>query len=95
MCDVVENGGKLYVVGYSLYDIDNYYMQVLVFELDNISNFFNVVSWMIKVVFGVEFRIGGDYIYSNLVVIDVNKNFVVLGFVKCVGSCLENGVVGN
>ncbi|HDZ3745582.1 TPA: DUF3466 family protein [Vibrio cholerae] len=95
MRDVVENGGKLYAVGYSSYDTDNHYMQASVFELDNTSNFSNAVSWTTKAVSGAESRIGGDYIHSNSVVTDVNKNLVALGSAKRAGSRPENGAAGN
>ncbi|HGS4571379.1 hypothetical protein B4926_08470 [Vibrio cholerae] len=95
MLDVVENGGKLYAVGYSSYDTDNHYMQASVFELDNTSNFSNAASWKTKAVSGAESRIGGDYIHSNSVVTDVNKNLVALGSAKRAGSRPENGAAGN
>ncbi|HGS5689483.1 TPA: DUF3466 family protein [Vibrio cholerae] len=95
MRDVVENGGKLYAVGYSSYDTDNHYMQASVFELDNNSNFSNAASWTTKAVSGAESRIGGDYIHSNSVVTDVNKNLVALGSAKRAGSRPENGAAGN
>ncbi|EOW9171310.1 DUF3466 family protein [Vibrio cholerae] len=95
MRDVVENGGKLYAVGYSSYDTDNHYMQASVFELDNTSNFSNAASWTTKAVSGAESRIGGDYIHSNSVVTDVNKNLVALGSAKRAGSRPENGAASN
>ncbi|EGR3965993.1 DUF3466 family protein [Vibrio cholerae] len=95
MRDVVENGGKLYAVGYSSYDTDNHYMQASVFQLDNTSNFSNAASWTTKAVSGAESRIGGDYIHSNSVVTDVNKNLVALGSAKRAGSRPENGAAGN
>ncbi|HFC9431448.1 hypothetical protein BC355_12635 [Vibrio cholerae] len=95
MRDVVENGGKLYAVGYSSYDTDNHYMQASVFQLDNTSNFSNVASWTTKAVSGAESRIGGDYIHSNSVVTDVNKNLVALGSAKRAGSRPENGAAAN
>ncbi|EOI0108737.1 DUF3466 family protein [Vibrio cholerae] len=95
MRDVVENGGKLYAVGYSSYDTDNHYMQASVFELDNTSNFSNAASWTTKAVSGAESRIGGDYIHSNSVVTNVNKNLVALGSAKRAGSRPENGAAGN
>lgn len=95
MRDVVENGGKLYAVGYSSYDTDNHYMQASVFELDNTSNFSNAASWTTKAVSGAESRIGGDYIHSNSVATDVNKNLVALGSAKRAGSRPENGAAGN
>lgn len=95
MRNVVENGGKLYAVGYSSYDTDNHYMQASVFELDNTSNFSNAASWTTKAVSGAESRIGGDYIHSNSVVTDVNKNLVALGSAKRAGSRPENGAAGN
>ncbi|HFG1960192.1 TPA: DUF3466 family protein [Vibrio cholerae] len=93
--DVIESGGKLYAVGYSSFDADNNYMQASVFELDNISNFSNAASWTTKAVSGAESRIGGDYIHSNSVVTDVNKNLVALGSAKRAGSRPENGAAGN
>ncbi|EPP5371744.1 DUF3466 family protein [Vibrio cholerae] len=95
MRDVVENGGKLYAVGYSSFDTDNNYMQASVFELDNTSNFSNAASWTTKAVSGAESRIGGDYIHSNSVVTDVNKNLVALGSAKRAGSRPENGAAAN
>ncbi|HFG1861111.1 TPA: DUF3466 family protein [Vibrio cholerae] len=95
MRDVVENGGKIYAVGYSSYDTDNNYMQASVFELDNTSNFSNAASWTTKAVSGAESRIGGDYIHSNSVVTDVNKNLVALGSAKRAGSRPENGAAAN
>ncbi|EHY0953896.1 DUF3466 family protein [Vibrio cholerae] len=95
MRDVVENGGKLYAVGYSSYDTDNHYMQASVFQLDDISNFSNAASWTTKAVSGAESRIGGDYIHSNSVVTDVNKNLVALGEAKRAGSRPENGAAAN
>ncbi|MCX9546009.1 DUF3466 family protein [Vibrio cholerae] len=95
MRDVVENGGKLYAVGYSSYDTDNHYMQASVFQLDDTSNFSNAASWTTKAVAGAESRIGGDYIHSNSVVTDVNKNLVALGSAKRAGSRPENGAAGN
>ncbi|BCK17479.1 hypothetical protein VCSRO5_1386 [Vibrio cholerae] len=95
MRDVVENGGKLYAVGYSSYDTDNHYMQASVFQLDDTSNFSNAASWTTKAVSGTESRIGGDYIHSNSVVTDVNKNLVALGSAKRAGSRPENGAAGN
>ncbi|HDZ9390584.1 TPA: DUF3466 family protein [Vibrio cholerae] len=95
MRDVVENGGKLYAVGYSSYDTDNHYMQASVFQLDDTSNFSNAASWTTKAVSGAESRIGGDYIHSNSVVTDVNRNLVALGSAKRAGSRPENGAAGN
>ncbi|EOX1813560.1 DUF3466 family protein [Vibrio cholerae] len=93
--DVIESGGKLYAVGYSSFDADNNYMQASVFELDNTSNFSNAASWTTKAVSGAESRIGGDYIHSNSVVTDVNKNLVALGSAKRAGSRPENGSAAN
>ncbi|MFW2208776.1 DUF3466 family protein [Vibrio cholerae] len=95
MRDVVENGGKLYAVGYSSYDTDNNYMQASVFQLDDTSNFPNAASWTTKAVSGAESRIGGYYIHSNSVVTDVNKNLVALGSAKRAGSRPENGAAAN
>ncbi|TQQ09494.1 DUF3466 family protein [Vibrio cholerae] len=95
MRDVIESSGKLYAVGYSSFDADNNYMQASVFELDNTSNFSNAASWTTKAVSGAESRIGGDYIHSNSVVTDVNKNLVALGSAKRAGSRPENGAAGN
>ncbi|MDV2390426.1 DUF3466 family protein [Vibrio cholerae] len=93
--DVIESGGKLYAVGYSSFDADNNYMQASIFVLDNTSNFSNAASWTTKAVSGAESRIGGDYIHSNSVVTDVNKNLVALGSAKRAGSRPENGAAGN
>ncbi|HGF7229647.1 DUF3466 family protein [Vibrio cholerae] len=95
MRDVVKNGGKLYAVGYSSYDTDNHYMQASVFQLDDTSIFSNAASWTTKAVSGAESRIGGDYIHSNSVVTDVNKNLVALGSAKRAGSRPENGAAAN
>ncbi|HDZ9287570.1 TPA: DUF3466 family protein [Vibrio cholerae] len=95
MRDVVESGDKLYAVGYSTYDPDNNYMQASVFQLDSLANFSNAASWTTKAVSGAESRIGGDYIHSNSVVTDVNKNLVALGSAKRAGSRPENGAAGN
>ncbi|EHS1087916.1 DUF3466 family protein [Vibrio cholerae] len=93
--DVIESGGKLYAVGYSSFDADNNYMQASVFQLDNTSDFSNAASWTTKAVSGAESRIGGDYIHSNSVVTDVNKNLVALGSAKRAGNRPENGAAGN
>ncbi|EOW9344891.1 DUF3466 family protein [Vibrio cholerae] len=93
--DVIESGGKLYAVGYSSFDADNNYMQASVFQLDDTRNFSNAASWTTKAVSGAESRIGGDYIHSNSVVTDVNKNLVALGSAKRAGSRSENGAAGN
>ncbi|EOX4191647.1 DUF3466 family protein [Vibrio cholerae] len=93
--DVIESGGKLYAVGYSYFDADNNYMQASVFQLDDTSNFSNAASWTTKAVSGAESRIGGDYIHSNSVVTDVNKNLVALGEAKRAGSRPENGAAAN
>ncbi|EOW9248509.1 TPA: DUF3466 family protein [Vibrio cholerae] len=93
--DVIESGGKLYAVGYSSFDADNNYMQASVFQLDDTSNFSNAASWTTKAVSGAESRIGGDYIHSNSVVTDVNKNLVALGEAKRAGSRPENGAAAN
>ncbi|ENM3934104.1 DUF3466 family protein [Vibrio cholerae] len=93
--DVIESGGKLYAVGYSSFDADNNYMQASVFQLDDTSNFSNAASWTTKAVSGAESRIGGDYIHSNSVVTDVNKNLVALGSAKRAGSRPENGAAAN
>ncbi|EOX3352952.1 DUF3466 family protein [Vibrio cholerae] len=93
--DVIESGGKLYAVGYSSFDANNNYMQASVFQLDNTSNFSNAASWTTKAVSGAESRIGGDYIHSNSVVTDVNKNLVALGSAKRAGSRPENGAAAN
>ncbi|ENM3816560.1 DUF3466 family protein [Vibrio cholerae] len=93
--DVIESGGKLYAVGYSSFDADNNYMQASVFQLDDTINFSNAASWTTKAVSGAESRIGGDYIHSNSVVTDVNKNLVALGEAKRAGSRPENGAAAN
>ncbi|HFD0507236.1 TPA: DUF3466 family protein [Vibrio cholerae] len=93
--DVIESGGKLYAVGYSSFDADNNYMQASVFQLDDTSNFSNAASWTTKAVSGAESRIGGDYIHSNSVVTDVNKNLVALGEAKRAGIRPENGAAAN
>ncbi|ENM3759572.1 DUF3466 family protein [Vibrio cholerae] len=93
--DVIESGGKLYAVGYSSFDADKNYMQASVFQLDDTSNFSNAASWTTKAVSGAESRIGGDYIHSNSVVTDVNKNLVALGEAKRAGSRPENGAAAN
>lgn len=95
MRDVVESGDKLYAVGYSTYDPDNNYMQASVFQLDSLANFSNTANWTTKVVSGAEAKISGDYIHSNSVVTDVNKNLVALGEAKRAGSRPENGAAGN
>ncbi|EOX1765189.1 DUF3466 family protein [Vibrio cholerae] len=92
--DVIESGGKLYAVGYSSFDADNNYMQASVFQLDSTSNFSNAASWTTKAVSGAESRIGGDYIHSNSVVTDVNKNLVALGESKRSGR-VPDGSSGN
>ncbi|HGE6132236.1 TPA: DUF3466 family protein [Vibrio cholerae] len=93
--DVLVRDNKIYAVGYSSFDADNNYMQASVFQLDNTSNFSNAASWTTKAVSGSESRIGGDYIHSNSVVTDVNKNLVALGSAKRAGSRPENGAAGN
>lgn len=93
--DVLVRDNKIYAVGYSSFDADNNYMQTSVFQLDNTSNFSNAASWTTKAVSGSESRIGGDYIHSNSVVTDVNKNLVALGSAKRAGSRPENGAAGN
>ncbi|MCX9566397.1 DUF3466 family protein [Vibrio cholerae] len=93
--DVLIRDNKIYAVGYSSFDADNNYMQASVFELDNTSNLSNAASWSTKAVSGAESRIGGDYIHSNSVVTDVNKNLVALGSAKRAGSRPENGAAGN
>ncbi|TQQ13020.1 DUF3466 family protein [Vibrio cholerae] len=93
--DVLVRDNKIYAVGYSSFDADNNYMQASVFELDNTSNFSNAASWTTKAVSGAESRIGGDYIHSNSIVTDVNKNLVALGSAKRAGSRPENGAAGN
>ncbi|SPM18668.1 DUF3466 family protein [Vibrio cholerae] len=93
--DVIESGGKLYAVGYSSFDADYNYMQASVFQLDDTSHFSNAASWTTKAVSGAESRIGGDYIHSNSVVTDVNKNLVALGEAKRAGSRPENGAAAN
>ncbi|MCX9574723.1 DUF3466 family protein [Vibrio cholerae] len=93
--DVLIRDNKIYAVGYSSFDADNNYMQASVFELDNTSNFSNAASWATKAVSGAESRIGGDYIHSNSVVTDLNKNLVALGSAKRAGSRPENGAAGN
>ncbi|GIA33252.1 TPA: DUF3466 family protein [Vibrio cholerae] len=93
--DVLVRDNKIYAVGYSSFDADNNYMQASVFVLDNTSNFSNVASWTTKAVSGAESRIGGDYIHSNSVVTDVNKNLVALGEAKRAGSRPENGAAAN
>ncbi|EGQ7942357.1 TPA: DUF3466 family protein [Vibrio cholerae] len=93
--DVLIRDNKIYAVGYSSFDADNNYMQASVFELDNTSNLSNAASWTTKAVSGAESRIGGDYIHSNSVVTDVNKNLVALGSAKRAGSRPENGAAGN
>ncbi|ENM3860920.1 DUF3466 family protein [Vibrio cholerae] len=93
--DVIESGGKLYAVGYSSFDADKNYMQASVFQLDDTSNFSNAARWTTKAVSGAESRIGGDYIHSNSVVTDVNKNLVALGEAKRAGSRPENGAAAN
>ncbi|ELJ8544470.1 TPA: DUF3466 family protein [Vibrio cholerae] len=95
MRDVVESGDKLYAVGYSTYDPDNNYMQASVFQLDSLANFSNTANWTTKAVSGAEAKISGDYIHSNSVVTDVNKNLVALGEAKRAGSRPENGAAGN
>ncbi|EJL7927375.1 DUF3466 family protein [Vibrio cholerae] len=92
--DVIESSGKLYAVGYSSFD-DKNYMLASVFQLDDTSNFSNAASWTTKAVSGAESRIGGDYIHSNSVVTDVNKNLVALGSAKRAGSRPENGAAAN
>ncbi|EOW9246270.1 DUF3466 family protein [Vibrio cholerae] len=93
--DVLVRDNKIYAVGYSSFDADNNYMQASVFVLDNTSNFSNAASWTTKAVSGAESRIGGDYIHSNSVVTDVNKNLVALGEAKRAGSRPENGAAAN
>ncbi|EGR0262814.1 DUF3466 family protein [Vibrio cholerae] len=93
--DVLVRDNKIYAVGYSSFDADNNYMQASVFQLDDTSNFSNAASWTTKAVSGAESRIGGDYIHSNSVVTDVNKNLVALGSAKRAGSRPENGAAGN
>ncbi|EOI6459336.1 DUF3466 family protein [Vibrio cholerae] len=93
--DVLVRDNKIYAVGYSSFDADNNYMQASVFQLDDISNFSNAASWTTKAVSGAESRIGGDYIHSNSIVTDVNKNLVALGSAKRAGSRPENGAAGN
>lgn len=93
--DVLVRDNKIYAVGYSSFDADNNYMQASVFQLDDTSNFSNAASWTTKAVSGAESRIGGDYIHSNSVVTDVNKNLVALGSAKRAGSRPENGAAAN
>ncbi|KQB03357.1 membrane protein [Vibrio metoecus] len=95
MRDVVVDGDKLYAVGYNTYDADNNYMQASIFQLDSLANFSNTANWTTKAVSGAEAKISGDYIHSNSVVTDVNKNLVALGEAKRAGSRPENGAAGN
>ncbi|QXC56280.1 DUF3466 family protein [Vibrio mimicus] len=95
MRDVVESGDKLYAVGYSTYDPDNNYMQASVFQLDGLANFANTNSWATKPIAGAEAKIGGDYIHSNSVTTDLNKNLVAIGEAKLAGSRPENGASAN
>lgn len=93
--DVLVRDNKIYAVGYSSFDADNNYMQASVFQLDDTNNFAHQANWVTKAVSGAESRIGGDYIHSNSVVTDVNKNLVALGSAKRAGSRPENGAAGN
>lgn len=96
MRDVLVHGTEIYAVGYNSFDTDNnYYMQASVFKLDHTNNFTNIGSWTTTAVVGAEAKINGDYIHSNSVTTDLNKNLVAIGEAKLAGSRPENGASGN
>ncbi|MFG0606098.1 DUF3466 family protein [Vibrio mimicus] len=95
MRDVIVSGNKIYAVGYNSFDADNNYMQASVFQLDDATNFANTNSWATKPIAGAEAKIGGDYIHSNSVTTDLNKNLVAIGEAKLAGSRPENGASAN
>ncbi|MGL4829888.1 MAG: DUF3466 family protein, partial [Vibrio sp.] len=57
--------------------------------------FTNIGSWTTTAVVGAEAKINGDYIHSNSVTTDLNKNLVAIGEAKLAGSRPENGASAN
>ncbi|MGL6026353.1 MAG: DUF3466 family protein [Vibrio sp.] len=90
MRDLISYGTQIYAVGYNTYDNDHSYMQASIFQLDA-----NLGSSKTTVVSGTTAEIGDDYVHSNSVVTDVNKNLLALGEAKRAGSRPENGAAAN
>ncbi|MGL4224927.1 MAG: DUF3466 family protein [Vibrio sp.] len=88
--DLISDGTQIYAVGYNTYDNDHSYMQASIFQLDA-----NLGSSKTTVVSGTTAEIGDDYVHSNSVVTDVNKNLLALGEAKRAGSRPENGAAAN
>ncbi|MGL4380828.1 MAG: DUF3466 family protein [Vibrio sp.] len=88
--DLISDGTQIYAVGYNTYDNDHSYMQASIFQLDA-----NLGSSKTTVVVGATAEIGDDYVHSNSVVTDVNKNLLALGEAKRAGSRPENGAAAN
>ncbi|AYV19870.1 MULTISPECIES: DUF3466 family protein [Vibrio] len=90
--------GKPVLVGFNSYqDGNNVFMQATVFKSSSVTNanIMNGDSWEPSIISRATIKDGDDFVYSNSVATDINKNLVVIGEAKRRGDKRENGAAPN
>lgn len=98
---IADNGGVYdglpVLVGFNTDRDSNYLsMQAAIFVPTKTTDF--VISdnaWTTKYILGARNREGGDWIHSNTVATDINKNLIVIGYAKRDGDKPEAGSANN
>ncbi len=89
--------GKPVLGGFNTVDHDdNYLMQAAIFyPKSSFSSPTAADQWETVFVSGAEAKQGDDYIYSNSLIKDINKNLIAIGEAKRQGDKPENGAANN
>ncbi|MDD9194695.1 DUF3466 family protein [Aliivibrio sp. S3MY1] len=91
-----NDSDRMYIVGYnSTADGDSRLMQATIFKQKTPGTDISKSNWDSNTVANAQAEIGGDFIHSNSVVTNINKNLVAVGQAKRSGSYPQNGAVAN
>ncbi|TVO36998.1 DUF3466 family protein [Vibrio algivorus] len=94
--DVTAFNGLPVLAGFNTYkDDDNYLMQAAIFYPKDTVDPTAENQWDSVFVQGAEVEDDDDYIYSNSLVKDINKNLIAIGEAKRSGRYPENGAANN
>ena len=94
--DVDTDNGKPVLGGFNTHkDDDNYLMQAAIFYPKDAVNPDNESQWDSVFVRDAEVEDDGDYIYSNSLIKDMNKNLIAIGEAKRSGRYPKDGASNN
>lgn len=94
--EVTEFNGLPVLAGFNTHkDDDNYLMQAAIFYPKSSFDINGENQWDSVSVKGAEVEDGGDYIYSNSLIKDMNKNLIAIGEAKRSGRYSKDGAANN